>query len=490
MTSNVTDEIVLENKPPDQAAQLATAVEKWLGNPVLRRALKVCTKRDKCGRRIELLLKEYAGDKQDLCFWCKSSKKVVFRVMDYFIEKSGAPKQDIITNLRDPMWRKGLSSVLEGIAMFGPQKPFTSYSPFLVVWNITRSCNLSCRHCYENAHYASKDELTTEQALKAVDDMADAGVAYIAVSGGEPLVRPDLFKIAEHMGQREVAFSIATNGTLLTKENVRLLKDAKCLFIQVSLDGANAKTHDWLRGKGAFNKAIKGIKTAIQSGITTGIACTVTKRNLKEIPAMLKLAEKLGVDIFMHYNFIPTGRGKEIVDLDITPEERETLLNFLANETKKGRKVKLLSTAPQYARVCAALPGVSALTHFDTIGQDFGEEGAENIKFLAEFVGGCGTARLYCAMEPNGDIEPCVFIPIVVGNIKTDSLVRVWQNNETMKALRDRKNFKGNCRTCNSRNLCGGCRARAYGYYRDVQQCDPGCILNKSEWDKIKSGEK
>lgn len=126
------------------------------------------------------------------------------------------------------MWRKGLASVLEGIAKYGPQKPFTAYAPFLVVWNISRLCNLACIHCYENAHTARPDELTTMQALKAVDKMADAGVAYIAVSGGEPLMRPDFFYIVDHIRRREMAFSIATNGTLLTDENVRKLKEAGC----------------------------------------------------------------------------------------------------------------------------------------------------------------------------------------------------------------------------------------------------------------------
>jgi radical SAM protein with 4Fe4S-binding SPASM domain len=468
------------------AQKMAEMIEKWLGNPLSKRVMRFCTKRcDSCGRRIDVILRRYVGEDIPICLGCKTSEKLVRKILDAFIEKASVKKQDVLTNLRDPMWRKGLSSVLEGIGKYGPEKPFTSYAPFLIVWNISRLCNLRCLHCYENAHLAEPDELTTEQKLEAVDDMAEAGVAYLAISGGEPLMCKDFFSVAERIRENQMAFSIATNATLLTPEIAKKLKYLNCLFVQVSLDGATAKTHDSFRGRNVFKQTLKGIRNAVKAGLTVGIAMTVTKFNLKEVPKALDLAEKLGTDIFMHYNFIPTGRGKEIVKMDITPQEREDLLKYLASQIEK-RKLSILSTAPQYARVCASLdcPTVS-MTHFDTIGQ---KDRTGTTQFLAEFVGGCGTARLYCALEPNGTIEPCVFIPINCGNIKTDSLIDVWQDNDIMKKLRDREHFKGVCLNCTHRNICGGCRARAYGYYRDVQQSDPGCIFNLEEWNKIKGG--
>ncbi|MEM7819658.1 MAG: radical SAM protein [Candidatus Aenigmatarchaeota archaeon] len=464
------------------AQKMAELIETWLGNPISKNILRFCTKKCKCGRRIELILKDYIGDKQKLCTNCKIAKFIVKKILDKFIKEWKIDKNEILTNLKNPMWRKGLSSVLEGIAKYGPQKPFIAYSPFLIVWNVTKRCNLNCIHCYEDAHVPAPDELTPEEALQAVDKMAEAGVAYVAISGGEPLIRPDLFDIAKRIKEREMAFSIATNGTLLTKENVKKLKEVNCLYIQISLDGATAKTHDSFRGRNVFKKTIDGIKNVIESGITVGVATTVTRHNIKEVTKIIDLAEKLGVDIFMHYNFIPTGRGKDIINLDITPKEREDLLKYLFSQVKK-RKLSLLSTAPQYARVCSMLDYPISMTHFDTFSQ---KSEFDSTQFLAEFIGGCGTARLYCALEPNGDIEPCVFIPIKCGNIKKDDLIDVWQNNEIMKKLRDRKNFKGNCQKCKYRNICGGCRARAYGYYGDIQQSDPGCIINEKEWEKLK----
>lgn len=459
------------------AQKMAEFVEKWTGNFVSRKVLGFCTRQCKCGRRIELVLKDYTGSRQHMCIGCKMSRLVAGKILDAFIKEAGANRQEILENLKNPMWRKGLSSVLEGITKYGLKKPFVAYSPFLVVWNVTRVCNLNCKHCYENAHAPAPGELTSKQAMQAVDRMAEAGVAYVAMSGGEPLMRPDFFEIAERIKEKELAFSTATNGTLLTKEIVKKLKGVDCLYIQISLDGATAKTHNSFRGRNSFERTVNGIKNAVESGITTSIAMTVTKHNLKEVPKMIVLAERLGVSIFMHYNFIPTGRGKNILDLDISPKEREDLLEYLASQAGKGR-ITFLSTAPQYARVCSASNCMAAsMTHFDT----FSQSDNGSTKFLADFIGGCGTARLYCALEPNGDIEPCVFIPIRCGNIMKDNLLDVWQNNEIMKKLRDRKKFRGNCGICNYRNVCGGCRARAYGYFGDVQQSDPGCIFNEKE---------
>ena len=474
-----------DNKSPHEAEVMEQLITKWLGNRLSRSVLKFCTARDKCGKRIDIALRRYIGEDVKACWKCNIASFIVKKTLDALIKKIGIERSQVIGNLNDFLFRKGLASVLEGIAKYGIQKPFTSYVPFLVVWNISRACNLNCKHCYEEAHTAAPDELTTQEALEAVDKMADAGIAYIAISGGEPLMRPDLWQITKRMGEREVAFSIATNGTMLTKQNVEKLKKYNCRYVQISLDGATAKTHDEFRGMpGMFEKTIQGIKNSVEAGLTVGIATTVTKHNYDEIPDIIKLADKLKVNIWMHYNFIPVGRGKNIIKTDITPEQRDRLLKLLI-EKRPVVSPSLLSTAPQYAMTCVENEAAISLTHFDAFSQN--PEIGNKINFLAEFVGGCGAARLYCALEPNGDIEPCVFIPIKAGNIKTDDLVDLWHNSELFKKIRDRENFKGNCGTCKYRNICGGCRARAYGYLGDIQESDPGCILNKDLWDKLNS---
>ncbi len=458
---------------------MADFIDKWLGNSFSKWILKYCTERcNKCGRRIELALRKCVEEDVKLCFKCRVAYRIVKGILGRIINKASIPEHEVISTLRDPMWRKGLASVLEGIAKYGPRKPFTAYAPFLIVWNFTNACNLRCKHCYQNAEKPTPDELTTEEALEVVDKMADAGVAYIAFSGGEPLVRKDLFDIIERIKKREMAFSLATNGTLLTKKTVEKLKEYNCLYIQVSLDGAKPWTHDLFRGRKSFERVLNGIKNAVESGITVGVATTVTKFNYEEVYDIIKLAEELGVNIFMYYNFIPTGRGKEMIDLDLSPEERESLLRYMASQINK-RNISLLTTAPQYSRISISCGGLS-LTHFDTIGPR-----SKNLVFLAEFVGGCGAGRLYCALQPNGDITPCVFIPIILGNILKDDLLSIWHNSEVLKKIRARDEFVG-CSKCKYINICGGCRARAYSYFGNLQGPDPGCIINIKYWRMLK----
>ncbi len=465
-----------------EAQMMANMVERWLGNPAVRQMLRFCTQRDICGRRIEIALKRYIGVRTDACLRCRVASMIVGRILDSFIRKGGFKRKIAEDNLRDFMFRKGMASVLEGLAEYGPVKPFTSYSPFLVVWNYTKACNLKCKHCYEHAHIKAPDELTTKERMELIDDMGRMGVTYVAMSGGEPLIDPDFFEAAGRLKKNEIAFSIATNGTLLTPEKARKLKEFDCRYVQISLDGATAKTHDWLRGNGMFDRAIQGIKNAVKEGLCVGIATTITSRNYDEAPRIIDLTEKLGAKIWMYYNFIPTGRGKDIADLDITPMKRENLLKLLSRETKKRKdRLSLLTTAPQYSRVSLQCGAGGSLSHFDR----FSADASESIQFLAEFVGGCGCARLYFALEPNGDIEPCVFLPIKIGNIRKESLQEVWKNNEVLKKIRDRKSFWGFCGECKERNICGGCRARAYGYYGDVQGPDTGCIYNQKYWDEL-----
>ncbi len=316
--------------------------------------------------------------------------------------------------------------------------------------------------------------------------MGEAGVAYVAISGGEPLVRPDFFDVAKRIKENEMAFSLATNGTLLSKEKAKKLKDLDCLYIQVSLDGAKPETHNTFRGRNSFERTIQGVKNAVKSDIKVGIATTITEHNYKEVLEIIDLSEKLGADIFMYYNFIPTGRGRNILNLDLSPEKREKILNMLVNQMKE-RKISLLTTAPQFSRVCSESSFFS-LTHFDTFGQT--KEKQNSVEFLAEFVGGCGTGRLYFALEPNGDMTPCVFLPIKLGNIKENDILDVWHNSEVLKKIRNRSEFWGFCQSCKSRNICGGCRARAYAYFKDVQGPDPGCIYNKRYWIKVQDCKK
>ena len=242
----------------------------------------------------------------------------------------------------------------------GIKKPISLYAPFLVVWDFTHKCNLQCKHCYSNSGTVQEEELTTEEALAVVDQLADAGVTALAFSGGEPLTRKDFFEVARHAADRGLYVSVATNGTLLTKENVQKLKQAKVNYVDISIDGATAKTHDEFRGvPGAFDKAVAGLKNCVEADLCVCIATTATKNNLEEMPAIIDLAEEIGAERFTYFNFIPTGRGKAHFDQDLSPEEREKLMHYLLNRMSTGCKTTILTTAPQLARVALQCQGSS-----------------------------------------------------------------------------------------------------------------------------------
>lgn len=371
--------------------------------------------------------------------------------------------------------RGGLLTVMRGIARYGVTKPQLLDAPFLVVWNLTDACNLSCRHCYQRAGPKRPDELPTIEKLRVVEELAKVGVVSVAFSGGEPLIAKDFFDVAAKVKEEGMYLAIATNGTLITGDVAKRLRALGTDYVEVSLDFANAKDHDEFRGvEGAFERTLQGIQNCVAEGIFTCIATTVTKLNLQQVPEIIELAKRLKVRRFIAFNFIPTGRGSDAAELDLTPEQREQLLTRLFHENRAG-DIEVLSTAPQYARVSLQSSGgvKVAPTHF------YAGEASWDLKLLAEFIGGCGAGRLYCALQPNGDVSPCVFMPnLRVGNLRKESLTDIWHHSQALTRLRDRTFLRDNCGKCEYRFICGGCRARALAYFGDLLAPDPGCVRN------------
>lgn len=469
-----------------EADLVANTVKRWLGNPISRSLLKWVSKRTEKGSKLEVALKKYVGETEKLSFQEKLAYLIVKLALDRGSESFGVSKEQMIESLKLPVVRRGIANILEGIGYYGVQRPQTTAAPFLIVWNFTKQCNLRCKHCYENAgSKPSPDELTTEEAKKAIDEFADAGVVALSFSGGEPLMRKDFFEVAKYAADKEFYVSVASNGTLITESVARKMKEAGVEYVEISLDGFE-KTHDEFRGiRGAWRKAVEGIKNCVKVGLDTCVATTATHYNLKEIPKLIDFVEKeLRARRFIVFNFIPVSRGREIVDQDLTPEEREELLEFLYSKLiDEDCRLDVFSTAPQYAVTSFKFAfGPVVATHFTN--REAMEMLKGRTKSLTEFIGGCGAGRLYCGMEPNGDIEPCVFIPIKVGNIKEQRLIDIWRNSPILKQIRNRDSFKG-CGECEYKYICGGCRARAYAYFNDLQGPDPGCRLNERYWREI-----
>ena len=450
--------------------------------PTTKRMLNLSLKKcPACGRTVlEAALDRYAGNKVAKCGKCS---RFYSRVIDFWIEflrrSLNVKKEKVTKLLSDPYARRAVLNIARSFSYFGIKKPLSLWAPFLVVWDFTHKCNLSCKHCYSDSGGIREEELTTEQAKAVVDQLASSGVTALAFSGGEPLTRLDFFDVAAHAVDLGLYVSVATNGTLLTREMARKLKQAKIHYVEISIDGATAKTHDAFRGfPGAFDKAVTGLRNAVAEDLCACIATTATKNNLEEMPAIIDLAIEVGAERFTYFNFIPTGRGKEHFDQDLSPQERENLMLYLVNRMSQGCKTTILTTAPQLARValqCQGPAGTGEVTmsmaHMQTV------KVSKKAVPLADFIGGCGAGRLYCSLSPQGDVHPCVFLPVTVGNLKKEKFQDIWLNSEMFKTLRDRSKLTGACSECKYKFTCGGCRARASAYFEDYMGTDPGCVL-------------
>ncbi len=394
------------------------------------------------------------------------------------IGRAMGSQTDLTELFSQPAIRRTALNTLLTLHEYGVQQPQRFYSPLMVVWNITWRCNLRCKHCYENAGAlrgaSGRRELTLEQKLAVIGEIGDSLIPTLSFSGGEPLSAPDFWQVAEAGRAKGLYMSLNTNGTLLNSDTAQKLADLDFAYAGISLDAPNEEQHDAFRGvPGSWRKTVEGIKNLVKTDVSTILSVTLTKLNYQALPAMFKLASELGMDKVMVYNFIPTGRGKDNQSLDLTPEEREEALGMMYDHAASGGS--LCSTAPQFGRTCYERgdPTVFPLAHT-------GPGRERDLHILSQLVGGCGVGRAYIALQPDGTITPCVYMPEVeIGNIKRDRILDIWQNNDLIASLASHDSLKGSCGKCEHKVVCGGCRARAYSYFGDFHGPDPGCIKNK-----------
>lgn len=344
----------------------------------------------------------------------------------------------------------------QGVGCFG--------YPVHPVWEVTAKCNLECDHCHARAGDADRsDELTTEEGkTRVIDALAQVSdFKSLIFSGGEPLVREDLTELIAHSKRRGFYPIIATNATLITPDMARSLKRAGTLGIAASIDSMKDDVHDAFRRKsGALRLAREGIANAAAEGMYIQINITASKVNIKELPDIISFADELRAHVILLYQFIPSGRGEESADLELTSEEfREEILTA-------GRLQRDLH--PVIAPV--GLPEYWAL-------HNVMRNGGRASDVLRGCI--CGNGMFY--IKPNGDVWPCAFVPISGGNLRQTSPAQIWNDSDLFKSLRDRENLKGICHDCSQRELCGGCRARAYALKGDLFAEDPKCPLTESE---------
>lgn len=281
-----------------------------LSKYLLSRTLDYC-KTDEANR-LEVCLDLYLGKRNDACKKCKILSKFVNYIINKGASSFGVSKNELKTTMEDKYWVKGLISVLKGIAIFGVNKPFIPGAPFQVVWNLSRACNMKCAHCYENAGTRDKNELNADQINHGIEKLHQSGVTSIAFSGGEPTIHPHILDFISQADDLGMFAAMATNGYTLSKDKecAKYIENG-LRFVQISVDGLEAETHDKFRGvNGAWDKAIQAVENCVETDLFVEVATTVTEYNFQEIPEMIDLMRNLGVDWFMIYNFIPTGMVK------------------------------------------------------------------------------------------------------------------------------------------------------------------------------------
>jgi heme b synthase len=335
----------------------------------------------------------------------------------------------------------------------------------LVAWETTRNCNLACVHCRASATMGPHEgELSTSEALRLLDQIAEVAKPIIILTGGEPLLRSDIFDIARYGTRLGMRMVMAVNGTLITDTVARQLVDAGIQRISVSLDGSSAETHDRFRQvKGAFEGTLRGIDLLKKAGMEFQINTTITKTNLNEIPRIQELAVDLGAVAHHIFLLVPTGRGKYIVDQEINAAEYESTLNWFYNQRDKTPLQLKATCAPHYYRILrqrAKKEGISV--DFQTHGLDAVTRGC---------LGGIG----FCFISHRGIVQPCGYLDLNCGDLRQSTFGEIWNHSDIFAELRNYDNLKGKCGACEYKRVCGGCRARAYEATGDFMREEPLC---------------
>jgi AdoMet-dependent heme synthase len=342
----------------------------------------------------------------------------------------------------------------------------------MVAWEVTGSCNLRCLHCRASAtDEPFPGELSTAEAFKLLDDIAAFAKPVIILTGGEPLLRPDIFEIAKHGVELGLIMTMGSNGTLITPEIAQKIKESGIQRVAISLESAEPKKHDVFRNvEGAYAASIEGIKNLREAGVPFQIDPTITARNVDEIDDIVNKAIELGAAAVHIFLLVPTGRGKELETEEIPPEQYESVLEWFWKKQQEVPVYLKATCAPHYHRIVrqkSAEAGVKPPTAELKPGQTHS---------LNTMTRGCLGGISFAFIGHTGDVQTCGYLEVKAGNIKETPFEKIWKESKYFNELRDYDNLKGKCGACEYKQVCGGCRARAYTATGDYLEEEPYCI--------------
>ncbi|MDD1706161.1 MAG: radical SAM protein [Methanoregulaceae archaeon] len=357
----------------------------------------------------------------------------------------------------------------------------------VVFWNLTDRCNLSCTHCYSSSGPAcgSGGELTTAEARAFIDDLAASKIPLVIFTGGEPLIRPDIWELAGYCKKQGIKTALSTNGTLLTDQVAGQIMSSGIEYAGISLDGATAATHDRFRDTpGAFDKAVAAFACCRKAGVRCGVRVTLTRENREELGALVDLARNIGAARFCLYWLVPCGRGSDAYErLQLSAPEVTRALSLLYRKAKE-----IPAEEMEFLTVDAPQDCIHLLQSMERDGSPDIQDARE---LLASLNGGCSAGERVANVDSRGNVYPCQFArspAFLIGNIRDRPFSSLWNDDASHVLARFRKKpteIRGKCRSCTYLPLCGGgCRVRAYARSGDFAGEDPFCYVGNSHNDR------
>lgn len=367
--------------------------------------------------------------------------------------------------------------------------------PRLVFWETTAGCNLNCIHCRRMtvADQLLPQDLTTDEALRMIDQIAAFARPILVLSGGEPLFRDDIFEIARYATDSGLIVALASNGTLIDGSTAERIKASGIRRVSVSFDGADAPTHDIFRGPGAFQQAVRGIEHLQEEGVPFQINTTVARHNVDQMPQTLQLARSLGAVALHLFLLVPVGCGVQIADdQQITPDEYEAVLNWMYDAEMEGDLELKATCAPHYFRIARQRQaeerrqgiirkGPQSMRRQKRAGGN-GHPGSSHPGAhghgqaqMSAMTKGCLAGTGVAFVSHRGEVFPCGYLPLEAGNIRSQEFQSIWEDSPLFAELRNPDLLSGKCGVCEFKRVCSGCRARAFGMTGDYLGEEPFC---------------
>ena len=338
----------------------------------------------------------------------------------------------------------------------------------LLFWETTTGCNLECAHCrrLDVSQRLAKSDLTTDEGLAFIDAPTATQKPILVFSGGEPLMRPDIFELAAYAIGRGLIVALATNGTLVTDQIAAKIKSVGIDRVSISIDGENAETHDGFRRlPGSFDRALEGIAYLRAHDVPVQINSTVAKHNDDQLPGIYDLAIDVGAIALHLFMLVPVGCGMQIADsVMLSAERQEEVLHWFYDKSKEKALQMKATCAPHYYRIMRQRA------------QAEGTKIDRSTHGMAAITKGCLAGTSVCFVSHKGQVFPCGYLPVEAGNVRHQPFGEIWENASLFETLRRPELLKGKCGVCEYIKVCGGCRARAYGEVGDLLEEEPYCI--------------